>query len=208
MEQRVGTPAMENLGLVPSRSDATIMFSRYSTTAFRNLSTLGTKMKEEKVKSFGGFKGALQKWASGWLSLKPHFIIGNQQCLRWFIIPRNPVLNIYLHKFQKDDEDRALHDHPWWFISIMLKGSYREITGRLSPNFVDRSAPSLCFRPATHQHRVVLPVINGKKKPCWTILITGSVQRTWGFWCPRGFVKWSDFLAVNDYGNTAKGCGE
>ena len=29
MERRVGTPAMENLGLVSSRSDATIMFSRY-----------------------------------------------------------------------------------------------------------------------------------------------------------------------------------
>lgn len=29
MERRVGTPAMETLGLVPSRSDATIMFSRY-----------------------------------------------------------------------------------------------------------------------------------------------------------------------------------
>lgn len=29
MERRVGTPAMEKLGLVPSRSDATILFSRY-----------------------------------------------------------------------------------------------------------------------------------------------------------------------------------
>lgn len=29
MDRRVGTPAMEKMGLVPSRSDATILFSRY-----------------------------------------------------------------------------------------------------------------------------------------------------------------------------------
>lgn len=29
MERRVGTPAMETLGFVPSRTDATVMFSRY-----------------------------------------------------------------------------------------------------------------------------------------------------------------------------------
>lgn len=29
MERRVGTPAMEEAGLIPARSDATIMFSRY-----------------------------------------------------------------------------------------------------------------------------------------------------------------------------------
>ena len=35
MERRVGAPAMENLGLVPSRSDATIMFSRYPDSTLR-----------------------------------------------------------------------------------------------------------------------------------------------------------------------------
>lgn len=29
MERRVGIPAVETMGLVPSRSDATILFSRY-----------------------------------------------------------------------------------------------------------------------------------------------------------------------------------
>lgn len=161
---------------------------------------------EEKVKPTGGVLSSLSKWAKGWLRGKPHFVIGNQQCLRWYILPRNKVLNIYLHKFQKDDDDRALHDHPWWFISIMVKGSYRESVGR--NQIIDRSAPSIVFRRATHRHRVILPVRGSEKKPCWTILITGSVQRTWGFWCPRGFVKWSDFLVVDDYGSTGRGCGE
>ena len=164
------------------------------------------KPTEEKVKSFGTLREAFSKWVRGWLSGRPHFVIGSQQCLRWFIIPRNPVLNIYLHKFQKDDEDQALHDHPWWFVSIMLRGKYREI---VRDHYVERSAPSMAFRSATHAHRVVLKRDHKDRPiPCWTILITGSVQRTWGFWCPKGFVNWKDFLIVDDYGSTGRGCGE
>jgi len=60
----------------------------------------------------------------------PDFIIGpaeNPYLHRWFVIPRNPVLNIYFHRFMRSDEDRALHDHPWINASWLLKGSYDEI---------------------------------------------------------------------------------
>ena len=48
----------------------------------------------------------------------PDFVIGgsdNPYLLRWFLIPRNPVFNVYLHKFMRSDDDRALHTHPWLF---------------------------------------------------------------------------------------------
>lgn len=48
--------------------------------------------------------------------------------LRWFLIPKNRFLKIYLHKFMRSDEDRALHDHPWSFLSIILRGGYFEIS--------------------------------------------------------------------------------
>lgn len=148
---------------------------------------------------------AIKKWLLGWLSGKPHFIIGDNYLLRWYVIPRNSHLNIYLHKFLHDDEDRALHDHPWWFISIMIKGAYREVLGR--NKIVDRCAPSVAFRHAEHRHRVVLfRDRNDKKKPCWTIVITGRVVRNWGFHCPQGFVRWQDFTLESDYGKVGKGC--
>lgn len=52
------------------------------------------------------------RWLRTLLSGKPHFVIGSGESpylLRWFLIPRNTKLNIYLHKFLQSDDDRALH---------------------------------------------------------------------------------------------------
>jgi len=147
-------------------------------------------------------------WFSWLLSGKPHFIIGgadNPYLLRWFLIPRNPWFNIYLHKFMRDDDDRALHDHPWWFVSIMVRGGYIEFRDE---GFKVRSAPSIAFRRATDRHRVRLFKDGEVNRPCWTIVITGAKKRTWGFWCPKGFVPWTEFVDQTDSGNVGKGCGE
>lgn len=59
---------------------------------------------------------------------KPDFVIGdlsNPYLLRWWVIPRNRFFNVYLHKFLRDDDDRALHDHPWWSMSIILSSTLR-----------------------------------------------------------------------------------
>src|SRR5580704_9904819 len=59
----------------------------------------------------------------------PDFIIGGNEfpyMRRWWVIPRNRIFNIYLHHFLRSDDDRALHDHPSWNVSILLKGEYTE----------------------------------------------------------------------------------
>lgn len=68
------------------------------------------------------------KWLKNWITLTPFYIGGkeNPYMLRWFILPRNPWFNCYMHKFLRDDDDRALHDHPWWFVSVMVSGQYIE----------------------------------------------------------------------------------
>lgn len=144
-------------------------------------------------------------WLRTWLSGKPHFVIGPRYLLRWYVIPRNPWLNVYLHQFLHDDEDRALHDHPWWFVSWVLRGKYYEITPN---NFIRRDWLSLAFRPAEHAHRVVLEkrLADGLAIPCWTLVVTGSVTRDWGFWCPQGWRHWKEFTAKDDYGQVGRGC--
>lgn len=52
---------------------------------------------------------------------------GDPYIRRWYVIPRNRSFNIYLHNQVRDDEDPWLHDHPWWNISIVLRGGYWEI---------------------------------------------------------------------------------
>lgn len=58
----------------------------------------------------------------------PHRNVPDQFLKRWFLKPKDDWHNRYLHCFTKDDEDRALHDHPWWNLSILLDGSYYEHT--------------------------------------------------------------------------------
>ncbi len=44
---------------------------------------------------------------------------------RWYVL-RSERIGLFIHKFVRSDEDRALHDHPWSFIVIPLWGGYIE----------------------------------------------------------------------------------
>lgn len=134
----------------------------------------------------------------------PDFIIGGAEkpyLLRWWLIPRNEVFNVYYHRFLRDDDDRALHDHPWPSLSVMTRGQMREITAD-GPKTI--SAGDVVFRPAEFAHRVEL--IDGA--PCETLFVTGPKIREWGFHCPNGFVPWQDFVAADDKGGIGPGCGD
>ncbi len=147
---------------------------------------------------------------------EPDFIVGghdNPYLLRWWIIPRNRFFNVYLHKFLRDDDDRALHDHPWWSLSIIIKGGYHEHLPLWYTKFYPRW--SIIFRKPIHRHRIELMknvwLKNGelvRVMPTWTIFITGPRVREWGFHCPQGFVHWKDFTAAGDKGATGKGCDQ
>lgn len=137
---------------------------------------------------------------------KPDFIIGphdNPYLLRWWIIPRNKFFNIYLHHIRADDDDRALHDHPWWNVSILLRGSYTEIRKEGTKT---HRAPCLVMRKPTTAHRLVLPVENGGIRYVWSLFITGPVVRDWGFHCPKGWRLWKDFVNERDTGQVGRGC--
>jgi hypothetical protein len=147
---------------------------------------------------------SVRRWFTGWLSGGPHFVVGSPDrpyLLRWYGLPRNPWFNVYLHKFCRDDDDRALHDHPWPYWSLILRGGYWEVTwnGRRW-----HGPGSLLRRRAEHRHRVEL--LPGH--PCWTLFLTGPRVREWGFWCPQGFVHWKAFTAPGDVGQVGKGCDQ
>lgn len=137
----------------------------------------------------------------------PDFIIGGHvdpYLLRWFVIPRNPVFNIYLHQFLRSDDDRARHTHPWLFnISWLLKNGYREWFGDGIADFIDRAVGAVKFRWGAAPHRVELT--NGY---VLTLFITGPRVREWGFLCGKGFVHWKIFTSPTDSGSVGPGCGE
>lgn len=102
--------------------------------------------------------------------------------LKWF--------SIRLHIWHASDDQRCFHDHPWWFITVPLKGRYKDINDR-DEHVV--KFPSIHFRKAHHKHKVLL-----LSKKCYTLLLTGAKSREFGFWIDGKFVK------RNKYFNTYK----
>lgn len=140
---------------------------------------------------------------------EPDFHIGgkeNPYLLRWYLTERHPERHkIYLHKFLRDDDDRALHDHPANSVSIILRGGYLE---HLPGGVVKRRYPGMVvFRKAEQAHRIELfRDKRGNVIPARTIFIFGPKVREWGFHCPQGWRHWSEFVSEVDSGNVGKGC--
>jgi hypothetical protein len=96
-----------------------------------------------------------------------------------------------LHKFHKGDDDRAFHDHPWWFVTVPLE-PYWEQTPKRPRTLVRALRPH--FRPASHQHIVQLV----EERPVWTLILTGSKSSEWGFWHEGQYTPHEEWLAERE----------
>ena len=120
---------------------------------------------------------------------------------RWYLFRTKPFA-IFLHRFFRSDEDRALHDHPWPFITFILWRGYIEHTQTCKENHCERPSHKsakrkwpmmVCYRPAEWRHRVELV----KGKPAWTIVFRFRERRMWGFWERTGFLPWNKWWQNN-----------
>lgn len=138
----------------------------------------------------------------------PDFVIGPKDdpyLMRWWAIPRNPIFNVYIHSFEKSDDDRALHDHPFASVSLALRGAMEEIylhrerapeidlpfsRGYSYQTLARPVTPGdLIYRGAKFAHRMVVPTPGSV-----TLFITGPRIREWGFLTSTGWVAWREFL--------------
>lgn len=145
---------------------------------------------------------------------RPDFAIGDLDkpyLLRWWVIPRNRLLNIYLHNIRFDDDDRAPHDHPWFSISFPIKGKLIEHRHEKPSRVLKRFR--LYFRGAKALHRLEVGADrtdpSAQPQAVWTLFITGPKVRDWGFLCPQArWVPWQKFTNANNPGEVGAGCGE
>ena len=100
--------------------------------------------------------------------------------------------NIFVHKFLKSDPD-VVHDHPWPYATLILRGGYWEWVPEFDSNgkMVSetrhwRAPGSFRTAQANTYHRVELePGVTP-----WTLFMPGPQQRNWGFlvnnkWIPN-----------------------
>jgi hypothetical protein len=91
--------------------------------------------------------------------------------------------NVFLHKFLKSDPD-DVHDHPWPYATLILKGGYYEWTPKfnslgekIGELQVWRGPGHFRICGATSYHRIELdPSVD-----CWTMFMPGPQKREWGF---------------------------
>jgi len=126
-------------------------------------------------------------------------VIGESYLRRWHLRRMQGSWNLYLHRYDGSDDDRALHDHPWKSVSILLWGNLLEETAsgkkRILP-FLPK------YRSAEYAHTIHL-----KSKCAYTLFLTFRKEREWGFHCPKGWVHWKQF--TDSSGKlTGKGCDD
>ena len=114
---------------------------------------------------------------------------------RWGIAP-DRIGGVLLHRMQAPDPGLDLHDHPWWFVSIVLWGGYRE------QRWDARLAPQLAAHgiyPVEEERRVgsirsmrldeCHTVRELRRRTSWSLVIRGPRRRRWGFYLPTGWMS-------------------
>jgi hypothetical protein len=111
---------------------------------------------------------------------------------KWF------PFNIFVHKFLKSDTE-DVHDHPWPFLTVILRGGYYEWTpqfnskGEKIAEIARWCGPgSFRWASAHKYHRVEIdPDVE-----CWTLFMPGIKQRDWGFLVKNKWIQWEQYLAA------------
>ena len=96
---------------------------------------------------------------------------------KWF------PFNIFVHKFLKSDPD-DVHDHPWPYATLILKGGYYEWIPEFDSNGIKVGERRMWRGPGhfrvccpTSYHRIELRA----DVECWTLFMPGPHKREWGF---------------------------
>lgn len=121
---------------------------------------------------------------------------------RWGI-GHDRIGRVLIHRMQAPDPGIDLHDHPWWFASIILKGGYTELRADIRDAVVfagladlhpssDRGVP-VDRRPGSirtmrlDECHTITRLRN--ERSSWSLVIGGPRRRRWGFYMASGFVS-------------------
>lgn len=107
-------------------------------------------------------------------------------------IVATPWFSLYLHRIRQSDADRDRHDHPWPFVSFIVRGGYIESVAPTSDPqraaIKARSAWRMHHHPLSICHRIEL-IIPGTV----TLVLTGRRRDDWGFYTENGYVSWQEY---------------
>ncbi len=111
---------------------------------------------------------------------------------RWELI-KTRWGSIWLHAIYKADVDKHLHNHPWDFRSIVLKGSYKELTQQ---GIQLQSPGKINVRDGSKYHKILellSPVV-------YTLFFASTPKRQWGYDVDGRFVDHETYRELKNKG--------
>lgn len=135
---------------------------------------------------------------------------GSRYMRRW-LFGSKKWYGLRVHCIERSDADRELHDHPFSFVTLIVRGGYWEHTADGQRKWYGPG--SILFRSAEVLHRIELGRMPGhldgwvyaQDKPAWTIVIRGPYRRKWGFLTEQGWINWERFTADREGKGEAAG---
>lgn len=116
----------------------------------------------------------------------------NQVYMRRWPLITTPWFEVKLHHILLPDGERELHDHPWSFLSFVLRGWYLE-ESQTYPSARKRInlIRWINRKSAIELHRIA----QVPPKGVWTLVFCGRRVREWGFSFPGGrWQKWDEYI--------------
>lgn len=127
---------------------------------------------------------------------------------RWGI-GHDRIGGVYLHRMAAPDPGVDLHDHPWWFASLIVWGGYTELRA-------DTREASMLARIADEHptctrgipvHRRWLSARTMRFDEChtittlnrpvsWSLILRGPRRRKWGFYLADGYMPEAQYDAT------------
>ncbi len=145
------------------------------------------------------------EWIQKLLGRSDIWINGQLYMKRWKFMP-DRLPGFRLHNIIKSDQDRELHDHPFSFLSIILKGGYFEYREDGSKKWYGPG--SVLWRPGKTLHRIELAPqfayidrgatyeeVDDGEVPAWTFVLRSKHFRNWGFQTISGWMPWEKFVS-------------
>lgn len=123
-----------------------------------------------------------------------HDMLGRPKCPyvdRWILsLPFG--FSLRRHRWLGDDDLRYPHDHPSWFVTVVLRGGYTDVStcpscfdSACEAKELDHLGPgAIRLRGALHQHSVRVDPGGAT-----TLCLFGPETRQWGFWVDGRFRK-------------------
>lgn len=130
---------------------------------------------------------------------------------RWKIL-ETPWFGIYLHRIRRPDNDRNLHDHPWPFLTLILRNGYVEsfapfLARATTYARLRRDVDPLYAPPARRvwypftvhvmrrgQFHAITRFLH-PDRDVWSLVLVGRRSNDWGYATPEGFVGHDEYHA-------------